>query len=174
MRRGLVSLLALVLLLPVRAFAVLGIGDVTIVTDPQGLLQQVAQVGQQVQANAQLVQQYQQQLLGYAQDAKAFVALPESTIRQVQSTIQDYYNLLQQGQSLSFTLTNAVKQYDTLFASGFGGNASLMQRATQMMGAMRDMGRLATQTQALYTQLCASKATMDTLTAASQAAPGQL
>jgi P-type conjugative transfer protein TrbJ len=127
-----------------------------------------------LESNTNEAVQIAKQVEAYVQDAKHLVALPTSLIDQITSTIQSYYDLLQDGTSLAYSVTTAVQQFDTLYASGLSGNVPLLQRAQQMQGTLRDMGRIAVQAQAIYKRLCDTKDATDTLLRASQAAPGSL
>jgi type IV secretion system protein TrbJ len=143
------------------------------VIDESALVQTTLTAFRALESNVNEGRMLAQQVQGYIQDAKGFVALPQSVVGQITSTIQQYYDILQQSRGLSYSVTSAVQQYDTLFASGAGGGSAL-QRAPQMLSAMRDMGRVATQASALYERLCKSRSDADLLLRASQAAPGQL
>jgi P-type conjugative transfer protein TrbJ len=123
-------------------------------------------LAQEVQVNVNLVN-------SYVQDAKAFVALPQATIADLRSTIQPYYDLLQQGRSMTYTLQGTVGQFNALY-DGLNGNQSVMERAEKMYAAVNEAGRIATQAQSLFERLCNQKTTTDRLLQTSMAAPGTL
>ena len=75
---------------------------------------------------------------------------------------------------MAWTLRNATTQFEQLYSVGFNGNASLLQRAQAMIGQVRAASRAATEATALFDRLCAQQASVTTLIAASQAAPGSL
>lgn len=143
------------------------------VIDESSLVQTTLTAFRTLESNVNEGRMLAQQVQSYVQDARHVVALPQNVIGQITSTIQQYYDLLQQGRGLSYSVTSAVQQYDTLFASGAGGGSAL-QRLPQMLSTMRDMGRVATQASALYERLCKTRGDADLLLRASQAAPGTL
>jgi P-type conjugative transfer protein TrbJ len=144
------------------------------VVDEANIVQTTLTAVRALESNTNEALALAKQAEAYVQDAKHLVALPTSIIDQITSQIQEYYDLLQDGKSLAYSVSAAVKQFDDAFASGMGGNVPLLQRAQQMQGVMRDMGRIAVQAQAVYKRLCDTKGATDTLLRASQVAPGSL
>lgn len=172
MRKVFLCAAVIILLIPRLGQCIFGIGD--IVLDPTNLVQNTLTAARTLQSNTNQVLQLNQAVQGYIQDAKAFVAIPMSYIDQVSSLYAEYNNALTQAQGMAWTLRNATTQFEQLYSVGFNGNGSFMQRAQAMLAQVRAASQAATQATALFDRLCAQQASVTTLIAASQAAPGSL
>jgi P-type conjugative transfer protein TrbJ len=167
----LAGLLSLVLLSPHASYGILGLGD--IVSDPITEAQTALSAARTLMSNVNEATQIQQQLTQIAQEAKQLVALPTSVISQFTSLYQQYADILNQGNALSWQVQSSVRAFDDLFAQA-QGNASFLQRAQRMAADLRQVGQAATAVQAIYARLCNQQSQIQTLLAASQAAPGTL
>lgn len=167
-----VSIGLALLLTPSIGQCLFGLGDVVI--DPTNLAQNTLTAAQTLKSNTNEVLQLNQAIQGYIQDAKAFVAIPMSYVDQVSSLYAEYNNALNQARGMAYTVQNASAQFQALYDVGFQGNAGFMQRAQAMIGQIRAASHAATQATALFTRLCAQQASVTTLIAASQIAPGSL
>lgn len=172
MKRILVMSLAISLTLSSPCMALLGLGDIVI--DPTNLVQNTWTAFRSLESNVNEAKQIAQQIQSYAQDAKNFIALPGSYVDQVTSLFSQYNQLLNTGRGLAYSVTSSVNQFESLYASGFGGSQSMMERAKAMLSQVRDASRVATQVGSLFDKLCADQSSVATLLQAAQVAPGEL
>jgi P-type conjugative transfer protein TrbJ len=164
------SLIAL--LYPIVCFGILGLGD--IVLDPTNLVQTTLTAARTLESNTNEAIQIRNQLDSYLQQAKHLVALPMSAIDQVSSLYAQYTDVLNQGRGISYMLSSSLHQFESAYGNAMNGNVPIMQRAQQVMGQIRDAGRIVTQVSAIYERLCQQQGQVQRLLAASQAAPGTL
>jgi len=169
-----VGLVSASLTVPRVTHAILGVGDVAIVSDPMGLIQQTASALRAFISNANEVTTINNQMQQLANEAKQLASLPLSLVNEIDGAIRSYTDLLNTGRGMVFQVQSSVQQFEDLYSQGFGGNGSFMQRAQKMIGQIRDAGRLATQASAVYDRLCAQQSRVGQLMAASQASIGEL
>jgi P-type conjugative transfer protein TrbJ len=123
-------------------------------------------IAQEVQTNVNLVNQY-------IQDAKAYVSLPQATVAEIQGLSQGYLDLLNQGQSLGFSLQQIGTQFDQLFGQGaFQGDA--LAYAQKVAASIRESSRLGAQAASLFQQLCLTKNNKERQLQLSRASIGDL
>lgn len=155
------------------SWAILGVAD--IVEDPLNLVQNTATAIRTLQSNVNEVTQINNQIQSLANEARNLVALPLSTINQIQSSFNNYYSLLQQGRGLAFSIQASAQQFESLFSTGgISGPQAALTKLQALLGQVRDAGRIAAQAQAIYDRLCLQQAETTQLLAASQASVGQL
>ena len=166
------GLLSLSVTLPRLGHCVLGVAD--IVNDPLNLVQNSLTSARSLISNANEVTQIQNQITSLANEARQLVSLPLNLVNEINGAIGQYTALLNEGRGIAYQYEAAVGQFEALYAQGFGGNGSFMQRAQGMMNQMREAGRLATTATAVFDRLCAQQTRVGQLVAASQAAVGQM
>ena len=164
--------LLVLLLCPQVGYCIFGIGDITF--DPTNFAQNTMTAFRSLQSNINEATQIQNQIRGYVQQARHLVSLPMSYVDQITGLYQEYNNTLNQARGIAYTVQNGVRQFEQLYETTVNGTMPLMQRAQAMLQQIRASGAAATQMTAIFDRLCAEQATVATLQAASQAAPGTL
>ena len=106
----------LALLLPARlAFGVFGVGDVAIVSDPAGLIQQTATALRTWISNANEVLSLDNQTKQLYNDALNLAKLPMDVIAEVQSTVGTYNQILAQAQGAYRSVTGTIDQFEAIY-----------------------------------------------------------
>jgi P-type conjugative transfer protein TrbJ len=137
------------------------------VVDESQIFQSIAMVKEAVLSNVTQAKEL-------VNSTTQLLSLPTNVADEILGTIQQYYDVLNTGQALAYRASDAVRQFDALYASATAsGNVPLLQRLAMMQQQVRDAGRVAAQTQSLYERLCAQQSTVTRLVAASQQAEGQ-
>lgn len=166
--------IAVLLLTPHRVPAILGIGDTAIVLDPSNLSVNAYTKAQTYLSNMNEARMILQKVESMAQDARHLISIPVNTLNELQSLWQQYTAIVAQGQGVLGELKGTVSQFEQLYASGWGGNGSFMQRAQGLLGKVREVGAIATRADSLYQRLGSQQRRVQTVLTASQAAPGSL
>jgi type IV secretion system protein TrbJ len=172
MRFQRLTLLAIVAtwLVAAHAFAVLGIGDIAIVEDPQNLVENSLTAANTMEALVKLQNQLRQQLVQIQQDAQHLMALPVSYVQQIQGIMGQYNQALAMARGMSYQASALRGQWQALY--GAVSTGSLPQKAQALMSAMQTASGDAAQMQAIYGQLTTQAQQVQALLAASQVAPG--
>jgi type IV secretion system protein TrbJ len=168
-KRVLISGLLLLGLWPSVSYAVFGIGD--LVSDPITEAQTALTAIRTLASNANEITMINKQIQQLANDAQNLVKLPLSVVGEIQQTMTTYTNLMNQGRAIAFQAQASMTAFDQLFSNG---QIPFSQRAAAIFNEIRNTGRLATQVQSIYDQLCATTARVEQLTNASQASVGAL
>ena len=172
MKRFLALSLCLALLLPARlAFGILGVGDVAIVSDPAGLIQQTATALRTWMSNANEVIMMDNQVKQLYNDALNLAKLPMDVIAEVQNTVGTYQQILAQAQGAYRSVTGTMDQFEAIYNNP---KLSLIDKAVAGVNQLKLASFQASASQAIYDQLCAQLDRMGRLGAASQAAVGEL
>jgi type IV secretion system protein TrbJ len=159
-------------LLASPAWALFGIGDTAIVSDPWNLIENSATAVNTLDTVRQVQQQVQDQLTFIAQEAKHLVALPNTLITPIQDVMSTYNSILATVQGVGYQVNGLEQQWNMLFGGLRTG--SLTENVQAIAGALKQVAWDAAQAEAIYTQLCQQTAQIQRLLTASQAAPGTL
>ena len=171
MKRLLALSLCLALLLPARlAFGVFGVADVTIVSDPAGIIQQTATAARAWLSNANEALGLENQVKQLANDAQNLLKLPLDLVNEVNATMAAYQSMLAAGKGIVFSVEQSMADFDRIY----NGKGSLMEKATGTLNALRQASATATRAQAIYDLLCSQSTQVGQLLAASQASSGNL
>lgn len=171
-RQVLFTGLGLALALTTKAWAIWGIGDITF--DPTNNATNMLTAARSLVSNQQEARLILQNVESLANQAKDLAALPLSVLQDIEQAWQQYTQIMYQGQMTVGQIRNTVQQFEQLYASGWGGNGDMMQRAQALLGKVREAGRVANQAQSVYDRLTGQQRTVTRLMSASQAAPGSL
>lgn len=168
-KRQLISGLLLLGLWPSESWAILASGS--IVHDPINTAENALTAIRTLASNTHEVTMINQQVRQLANDAQNLVKLPLSVVGEIQQTMTTYTNLINQGRAIAYQAQASMAAFDQLFSNG---QIPFSQRAAAIFNEIRNTGRLATQVQSIYDQLCATTARVEQLTNASQASVGAL
>lgn len=139
----------------------------------QEALQWVKELENQVTAIEQQKQIIQDQLTLVTQGAKNLLATPIDLANDLKTLTDQYNSALQTVQGVSYTVSGWKAQWDALYGT-VTSNQSLPAKARAIAQAISMASQTAGQAQALYERLCAQATQIQTLLAASKAAPGAL
>jgi P-type conjugative transfer protein TrbJ len=148
---------------------VFGVGD--LVYDPLNTAQNTLTAIRSLISNTHEVTVINQQVRQLANDAQNLVKLPLSVVGEIQQTMFTYQSLLNQGRAMAYQVQASLSAFDQLFSRS---DVPLTQRAMAIFTELRNAGRLATQVQSIYDQLCMTTTRIEQLGHASQAARGNL
>src|SRR5262245_26847324 len=111
-RLGIVCLCVLLLAPSQMAWGVFGVADMTIVSDPSGLIQQTASALRQWVSNAHEVIMMENQTKGLINDATNLVKLPMDIIQDVQTSVGAYQQILAQAKGAYNSVTGTIDQFE--------------------------------------------------------------
>jgi type IV secretion system protein TrbJ len=153
---------------------VLGTGVMPVTEVGPNLVQNTLQAVRSLISNANEVMAIQNQITSLANEARQLASLPLTVVNEIDQAISGYTQLLNAGQGIAYQVKASVDQFEALYAQGFGGNGSFMDRAKRMIDQVRAAGRLATQASAIFERLCVQQTRVTQLMAASNASIGSL
>ena len=154
---------------PHSSSALFGVGD--IVHDPIQNATNMLTAIRSLASNVHEVTIINQQIQQLANEARNLATLPLSIVRDIQRTMTTYQQLLAQGRSLAYDAKHALTSFDQLFTNG---NIPPLQRLGAIFQEIRATGRLVTEVQSIYDQLCLVTAKVEQAGQASDAAIGIL
>lgn len=169
-----IPFLIVCLCMPSVCLALFGAGD--LVTDPANTFQNTLTAARTYLSNANEAVMINQQLQQLANEAKQLATLPMSYIDQFQGLISKYYEVMNTGRQVVWTVENGVQQWNQLYdlALAGGGPGNLLQKAAAMAQQIRAASQASVQVQDVYDRLLGQRQTTIDLVKASQGASGSL
>jgi type IV secretion system protein TrbJ len=135
------------------------------------LVQETATALRSWVSNTNEVLQIDNQIKSLANEATNLAKLPLDLVQEVQGSLSEYNQLLQQGRGIVFSVKSSMEQFEALYSNP---SMSLLERASAAVSQLRAASYTATQAQSIFDRLCAQQARLGQAMAASQGAVGAL
>lgn len=167
-----VCLLVLVLLVvrPRICPAVGGVAD--LVFDPNNYQINILTQANTLRSTINDATQIAQKARSLIMEAQHLVQQPLNMVAEIQSTMSTYTNVLNQARMIGYNITSVTSQFENVFSTGGWGVGDMLRKAQGMQNAIRQAGWTASQTQAIFEQLCLQATNASRAANAAASAPG--